>query len=129
VQEDQIRSGLRQIGQARAAWHEGITNFRASVEGITDRFLVEAARDRIAVHEVARLLGVRPAWVRSRMRDIGFETGRSEAALSRQAHAIIERNAEILGIDIKDIDLTSPLAYLPAGKDLLKQINSGLRKQ
>src|SRR5690349_19562759 len=87
------------------------------------RLILEAALNRMSAEEVGRYSGFTLRAVRIKFRQNEL-TGRGKTLLSRQAAHVLEQNAAILGVDPKDIDLMSALAYLPAGPELRKGANA-----
>lgn len=114
----EVTLALEAIKDSRDRWREGRKEFDAGVERVMARLLHEAMRHFMSVGQVSRLSGLTPARVRMLMRKHGLDQFSGKRLLSEKAAKALEGNAELLGIQPHEIDLTSPLAYLPAGKDV-----------
>lgn len=112
---------LTRLRIARMQWGKARTEFQASYETMLTRLLFEAAANLMSPNEVATLLAITPARVRKAMRERGLD-GRSKTLLSKQAAAALLENATLLGIEPNEIDLMSPLAYLPMGSQMRREL-------
>lgn len=114
----EVNAAFREIGKAKAEWAKSITAFNADVEVLMRRLLVEAAANRMAFENIVATTGMSSKRVRVLMKTANLDPRKTPTFLAKQASRILQRNAEILKIDPSQMDLMSPLAYLPAGKEL-----------
>lgn len=117
-----VISGLEQMRAAREAWGKGRTEFFAGYDLLFSRYIYEACANFMSAHDVANALGVSPRTVRERMRVLGLDPKGGKRALNAKASEAMVENAALMGIDPKDMDLTSPLAYLPMGSELRQKL-------
>ena len=122
MQKFDVQIALEEIRDARTAWSKGITGFNASVEHMMVRLLHEAARCFMSAEEVARYSGLTPKRVRALMRQAGLNPRDGRALLSKKAAEALNSNAQIMGINPNDMDLMSPLAYLPMGEKMKRDL-------
>jgi len=64
---------------------------------------------------------VTPKSIRSKMRALGLDPRSGKRVLSKTASSALLENSAIMGIEPGEMDLTSPLAYLPMGEELRKR--------
>lgn len=114
-----VTTNLVRIRQARRAWTTAKAKFDSDVDAALLRLVHEAAANFMSAEEVSRYSGFTVRRVREVMRQAGL-TGRGKRLLAKQAATTLAENAIVLGIEPKDMDLMSPLAYLPAGSELRK---------
>jgi hypothetical protein len=117
VNRTDVVGALISIRRARRAWDTARAKFLSDVDAAMMRLIHEAAANYMSAEEVARYSGFTVRAVRLKMRQNEL-TGRGKRLLARQAAKALEENAALLGIEPREMDLMSPLAYLPAGKDL-----------
>lgn len=104
------------------AWREAARTQRETAEEITKRLLFAGAANRMGINEMASLLGMSTKDVRVRMRRYGLNPSHNRTLLAASAASALAANAEALGLDPTEVDLTSPLAYLPMGEKLLAEL-------
>lgn len=113
-----IGLALCEVHEARETWTKAHAEFTVGVDTLMRRLLHEAVANRMGADEVARLSGYTVKRVRILMRTYGLDPKAGKTVLSRLASEALTNNAELLGIEPKEMDLMSPLAYLPAGSEL-----------
>lgn len=113
---------LRQVGNARATWNTAHREVVLKTDMIMRRLIHEAIANRMSVEQVSNLCGYTVRQVRSLMRIYDLDPKSGKQLLSRKAAEALANNAALLGIEPRDMDLMSPLAYLPAGSELRKQM-------
>lgn len=118
MQKAEVNTALTQIAEARAAWVKINNEFNSNVDRLMTRLLNEAAANRMSVEEVARASGLTVKRVRVLMRNRGLNPKDGKNLLAKKAAETLESNANLLGIEPGDMDLMSPLTYLPAGSQL-----------
>lgn len=119
MQKFEIQLNLEHIEQARKAYNTASREFGERVDKAMKRLIHEAAAQRMSITEVGKLSGFTSAQVKARMKAMNLNPTTGKTLLSKQAADVLASNAEIMGIEPSEIDLMSPLAYLPAGS-LLK---------
>jgi hypothetical protein len=110
------------LAEAKAEWDKARTQFDSDVEFVMTRLLHEAAANYMSVEQVAKATGLTPKKVRALMRKVGLDPKAGKRLLSAQAADALRDNAALLGIEPHEMDLTSPLAYLPMGSELRQRI-------
>lgn len=113
---------LEYVAVARKEWDLAKTRFDADVEYVMRRLLHEAARNYMSVDQVAGASGMTQKQVRKLMRDSGLNPKDSKRLLGQKAAEVLAENAELLGVDPHEMDLMSPLAYLPMGDELRSKL-------
>lgn len=115
----QVRLALTRIRQARRQWSTAKAKFESDVDAAMTRLILEAAANHMSAEDVASYSGYTVRAIRIKMRQSEV-TGRGKTLIAKQAAHVLEQNAAILGIEVQDMDLLSPLAYLPGGEGLRK---------
>lgn len=110
------------VAKAKVTWAKAITNFNTDVDWVIKRLIHEATRNFMSVDQVAKETGLSERRVRAIMREMGLNPKHGRALLATKAAKALETNAELMGIEPKDMDLTSPLAYLPMGSKLKESL-------
>ena len=113
-----VQIALEGIAEARTKWDRAFRKFNADVEYLMARLLNEAAVNHMSVEQVAKASGLPAKRVRALMRDHGLNPKQGKRLLANHAATALTENAALLGIEPHEMDLTSPLAYLPMGSDL-----------
>jgi hypothetical protein len=121
VKKADIIAHLEDLSTARIAWGTARTKFFSDYEAILTRLLHEAAAALMNPSEIGTALRLPPSAVRKAMRNRGLD-GRNRTALSKQASEALANNAALLGIEPRDMDLMSPLAYLPMGSEMKRAL-------
>lgn len=119
----EIQSTLERIREARTKIAEANRDINTQAARSMRRLLFEAAMNRMSVDEVAKASGYTKVRIRAMMRKEGIDPRWSKTLLAAAAAEALAENAELLGIDPVDMDLMSPLAYLPAGERLRKSLD------
>lgn len=86
------------------------------------RLIFEGIHNFMSVEQMAAELGLTPTRVRALMRKFGINPRLGRRTLADMASKALQSNAELLGIKPWQMDLTSPLAYLPAGGRLKQAV-------
>ena len=115
---------LKKAAQARKKWNAAQRQFRAEYDRAMTVLLHEAARNYLSVEDIAKITDLSKNEVRAKMRKAGLEPRIGKRMLSAHAARALRENAELLGITPAQMDLTSPLAYLPMGEKLRKELES-----
>lgn len=114
--------GLERARDARKAWTDGRREFDKDYMKVVRRLIHEGCRAFMSAREMANALGVPTTRVTDIMRVDGLSPSLGKRALSDQAARALEVNADLLGIEPHQMDLSSPLAYLPMGEQMRKAI-------
>lgn len=113
---------LRELREAKYQWAKAQTKFNSDVTAIMTRLLHEAAANLMSDREVANESGFTIKRVRQMMRDIGLNPRDGKTLLSSKAAEALANNATLLGIEPSEMDLMSPLAYLPMGEQMKREL-------
>jgi hypothetical protein len=117
-----VQINLEAVREARDKWALAYSRFSSDVDFVMTRLLNEAAVARMSPEQVAEASGLTVKRVRHLMRGIGLNPKQSKTLLSQSAAEALQENAALLGIEPWEVDLMSPLAYLPMGSELRQQI-------
>lgn len=120
-----VEMALARAGECRTEWADAHRQYRATMARVMHRLLHEAAINRLSLDDVSRLTGMTRSETRKMMKAAGLDPRKGKALLSKQAAAAVQANAEILGVEPFEVDLTSPLAYLPMGEQMKTRILEG----
>lgn len=120
MQKFDVQMALEKVAEARHAWGAASGRFNEDVQYVMGRLLHEAAANRMSVEDVAHYSGLAKARVRTMMKHHGLDPYSSKSLLQDKAAKALAKNAELLGISVHEMDLMSPLAYLPMGSELRK---------
>lgn len=115
-----VQIALEGINEATTAWAKARIKFNSDITYLMSRLLNEAAVNFMSAEEVARYSGMTVKRVRILMRANGLDPKKGKRLLAKQAAEALSENAALLGIEPHEMDLMSPLAYLPMGSDLRK---------
>lgn len=117
-----VLSHLSKIRHARKEVERVRREVNCAADTLIPRLLHEAAREMMSLREVADALGVSVKRVRVLMREAGMNP--TVGAQLRASHAVkaLRENAALLGVDPREIDIMSPLQYLPGGQGLKTEI-------
>lgn len=118
----ETEAALEQVGVAHMQWNDAKVDLTIQTNRIMRRLIHEAIANRMSADDVARLSGYTVKRVRDIMRTYDLDPKSGKQLLSRKAAEALANNAELLGIEPSEMDLMSPLAYLPAGSELRKQM-------
>lgn len=110
------------VANAKREWAKAQTQFNSGVNAVMARLLHEAAVARMSPEMVANTSGFTVKRIRSMMREVGLNPRDGKGMLSARAAAALESNAALMGVEPKDMDLLSPLAYLPMGGQLKRAL-------
>jgi len=120
MQKFDVQIALEGIREARSKWAAAQSKFNADVEVLLMRLLNEAAVNFMSAEEVAKASGLTVKRVRILMRKHGLNPKVGKRLLAQRAAETLAENAALLGIDPHEMDLMSPLAYLPMGQEMRK---------
>lgn len=118
----EIEMGLETIREARKQWAKAQTEYRENEAFALRRLFYEAAAKYMSAEYVSKHSGLPLARVRALMRQFGLNPKDRKALLAESASKALLENAELMGKMPHEMDLSSPLAYLPMGKHMRDQI-------
>jgi hypothetical protein len=113
-----VQLGLEGLREARQEWAKRKREFDTGYHRVMAVLLHEAARNFMSVEQIAEFAGLSKVRVRSLMRMAGLNPSDGKRVLSDKAAKALVENADLMGIKPHEMDLLSPLAYLPMGDDL-----------
>lgn len=114
----QIEEAFKRINEARHELDLAKARTEAEIERVVTRLIHECLAKRMSPGHIAKMAGWHVNEVRAAMRSRGIEPKRGKSVLAKQSASALIDNAHLLGIEPEEMDLTSPLAYLPMGKEL-----------
>lgn len=124
MKQADITDHLSRLRKAREAWGKGRTEFFAAYDVSLTRLIHEAVANRMGAAQVAEALGVGPSTIRTKMRSLGYDPRAGKRLLNQMAAEALANNSALLDIDPSEMDLMSPLAYLPMGSALKDELRN-----
>lgn len=118
MKKQEVLDGLAGIATAKRKWNTARLKFLSDVEAVMQRLFLEAAVNRMTAAEVGKAVGLSQPEVRRYMRKFGMNPKDGKTLLAKQAGDALTKNAALLGIEPSEMDLMSPLAYLPMGSQM-----------
>lgn len=119
-----VQIALEGVAEARQKWNTAQREFQSGVDAVLDRLIHEAAVNFMSPEEFARHSGLSTNQVRALMARNGLSRSQGKTLLAKTAAEALASNAELLGIAPHEMDLMSPLAYLPMGEQLKKELQN-----
>jgi hypothetical protein len=119
-----VQLELEAVREAKHKWDTARRKFDSDVELIMARLLNEAAVNYMSVDQISKASGLTPVKVRALMRKHGLNPKHGKRNLAHTAAQALQENAALLGIEPHEMDLMSPLAYLPMGSDLRQELKN-----
>lgn len=129
MQKFTVQMALESIGEARAEWAKAKTKFDADVRMVMRRLIMEAAINYMSAEDIAKFSGLTVKQVRLLMRTENLDPRNKPRLLAKRAASTLAENAALLGIEPHEVDLMSPLAYLPAGEALARTMRDRTTSQ
>lgn len=117
-----VQHALNAVQVAERSWLDARTEFNIGVSNVMRVLLHEAARNYMSVEEIASVVGWSPKRVRTAMRLVGLDPRDGIRLLSQKAAEALANNASLMAIDPSEMDLLSPLAYLPMGDKMKREL-------
>lgn len=118
----EVLSYLGQIKEAREEFARVQTKFASDVDAMMNRLIHEGARNFMSAEEIGRAAGMPVKRIRAFMRSAGLSPSDSKTLLSKKAAEALANNSALLGIEPSEMDLMSPLAYLPMGSVMKREL-------
>ena len=118
MRREHIRATFEKINEAHHQWKTEQGKMRAEADRVLTRLLNECLAKRMSPEHIAEMAGWPVRDVRSAMRARGIDPKAGKGVLSKQSASALIDNANLLGVEPEEMDLTSPLAYLPMGSQL-----------
>lgn len=112
---------LDSVSRVRAAFSKVKVNHDAEVSLVMRRLVMEACINYMSPAEIAQASGYTEKAVRLLLRNEGLDPRMKKPMLSKHAARVLSDNAALLGLEPADL-LLSPLAYLPAGDSLRREV-------
>lgn len=113
-----VQKALEDLRDKREQWQRKRQDFLSGYDFVMSRLILEACANYMSAEKIAEALGVSKKVIRSRMRTLGLDPRKGTTTLSQSASSAMLENAAIMGIDPSEMDLLSPLAYLPMGQQM-----------
>lgn len=124
MNKQEVLDALDRIHDDRTRWSQAQAEYQASLDRVMARLLHEAAANRMSEQDVAKATGFTLKQIRARMKAAGLNHRDGRTLLAGTAARALAENAALLGIEPRDMDLSSPLAYLPMGGELRADLAS-----
>jgi hypothetical protein len=130
MNEEGTRRYMRVWGKASDEGRIKIASYRKQMNAVLMRLIYEGAMNYMSAKDMASELGVSPRAMRAALRAAGLPTRVDKRLLADSAAKALRENAEALGVKPWQMDLMSPLAYLPMGdamkRSLLAETTQGV---
>lgn len=117
-----VQMALDGVREARRKWGIARREYESNMDFVMSRLVREAAVNLMSADEVADRVGMSARQVRIYMREAGLDPRRGKRLLAKTAAEALAENSALMGIEPHEMDLTSPLAYLPMGEELKQQL-------
>lgn len=117
-----VEMQMHKLADQQEAWHHAHRGFRDAYRALRLRLVLEGLRLYMSVEDVAKMLEVSQRDVRDDMRRAHLNPKRSKTMLAKSAADALNGNASLLGIEPGQVDLLSPLAYLPMGDRMRREL-------
>lgn len=121
-----VVAALNQVREAHKKWNTARAKYKADETALMRRLALEGALNYMSPEDIAAESGLTLRGVRLMLRADGLDPRRSKTVLSKHAARTLADNAALLGIEPRDMDLTSPLAYLPMGSNLRQVLGASV---
>lgn len=122
MNRDRMIQQMHLVREARKRGAAAITKFNEDLDWMMKRLIHEAARHRMSVEDVSRETGLSLKRIRTLMRQYGLNPYQGKQLLAANAAKALVSNADLMDIEPEQMDLLSPLAYLPMGEKMRKQL-------
>lgn len=119
-----VQLALETMAEASLEWKQAYKKFSEEFDKVMTRLMFEGMANGMSIEQFAEASGMTPKGVRFLMRRKGLDPKRGKRFLSHAAATALAENAELLGIEPNQMDLRSPLAYLPMGSQLRDALDS-----
>lgn len=129
MQKFDVQIALEGIAEANAEWRKALAEFNRDTEYVMNRLVREASVNYMSAEEVAKYSGYTVKRIRAMMRSVGLDPKASKRLLSAKAAAALAENAALLNVAPHEMDLMSPLAYLPMGSQLKRELQNKTTSQ
>lgn len=124
-----VLTQLEKINDAHKRWSAARLEFLTASNHMMARLLHEAAANFMSAEEVAKASGFTIKNVRNQMRNAGLNPKDGKRLLSKKAAEALANNSALLGIEPREMDLMSPLAYLPMGEQMKRELRASAVSQ
>lgn len=125
----EVFSFLNQIKEAREARSKAVQDLSIAISEMMRLLIHEGLAQFMSPEQIASESGHPVKYVRELMRTMDLDPKSGRTTLSKKAAEALNTNAALMGIDPADFDLTSPLAYLPMGSVLKRQLTDARTSQ
>jgi hypothetical protein len=117
-----VQMALEGVAEADLKWREARRGYLANRNKVLARLLHEAAANFMSAREFAKFSGLPISRVRAMMREVGLNPKSGKRLLAETAADALATNSALLGMAPHEMDLMSPLAYLPMGSEMRQRL-------
>lgn len=117
-----VQIALEAVNAAHEKWTTARIEFLSGSNAVMSLLIHEASANFMSAEDVAKASGFTAKRVRQMMRDAGLNPKDGKRLLSKKAAEALASNAALMGIEPHEMDLTSPLAYLPMGSVMKREL-------
>lgn len=113
---------MRTFAKARKDGAEKVAQFNRDMDLVLKRLIYEGVANYMSAEQIALEVGLSTVRVRKAMRAAGLSPNLGKRTLADNAAKALQENSGLMGIKPWQMDLTSPLAYLPMGSRLREEL-------
>jgi hypothetical protein len=128
MKQTEVLAHLRRVKHAKEVRSEVLQDIGIGINTLMRRVLHEAVANRMSPEQIADATGYTPLRIRDWLSTLGLDPSLGKTVLSRNAAAALATNSELLMIEPDEL-LMSPLAYLPMGKRLKRELENAMVSQ
>lgn len=129
MKKTDVLIALERVDAAHRAWTQARIEFLSGSNAVMNLLVHEAAANYMSVDDIAKASGFTAKRVREMMRNAGLDPKNGKRLLSQKAAEALATNAALMGIEPGDMDLMSPLAYLPMGSKMKRELQDARTSQ
>lgn len=119
---------LASVKRVRSAFADMRAHHDAEVTTAMRRLVLEGATHYLSAEEMGDAAGYTAKAIRSMLRNEGVDPRLKKTMLSKHAAKTLSDNAALMSVEPGDL-LLSPLAYLPAGPGLVREVQDAAVSQ
>lgn len=123
MQKFDVVIALEKVRDQKQQWTDANREFRVGYDKVMNVLLLNAAQAYMSVADIAKAAALSRGQVRARMKALGLSQRSGKRMMADQAATALAENTELLGVEVHQI-LTSPLAYLPMGDTMRRELEA-----
>lgn len=129
MKKTDVVDALHTIKEANQKWALARARFNSATDTLMFRLIHEAAKNFMSAEDIASASGWSTKKVKEHMRGMHLDPRDGAMLLSRKAAEALATNSALMGIEPSEMDLMSPLAYLPMGDAMKRDLAAAAASQ